>query len=65
MNWIDMKAMTEAMRTMKAICEKYHGAGCSGCPAKGKGKPCHSGELSCCAPHGWWDVEEVEHERDD
>jgi hypothetical protein len=65
MKRVDIKAMTEAMRTMKAICEKYHGAGCSGCPANGKGKPCHSGDISCCAPHRWWGIELEEVKDDD
>lgn len=25
--------------------------------ANGKGKLCHSGEISCCAPHHWWAFE--------
>ncbi len=59
MKKMDIELMTEAMRTMKAICEKYHDTRCSGCPAKGEGKPCHSGDISCCAPHRWWGIEEA------
>jgi hypothetical protein len=65
MNEIEIGAMKIAMSTIKAICEKNHGVDCWQCPANGHGRLCHSGELSCCAPHGWWDVEEAEHERDD
>lgn len=67
MKRLDIKAMTEALQTIKSICNEYHGKGCAFCPANGHGRLCHSGDISCCAPHRWWgiELEEKEHERDD
>jgi hypothetical protein len=53
----DAMIMKKALKTIKAICKKNHGADCWQCPANGHGRLCHSGELSCCAPHGWWGIE--------
>lgn len=62
MNEIEIEAMKIAMSTIKAICEKNHGANCWECPANGHGRLCHSGNISCCAPHRWWGVELEEEE---
>ena len=57
MKRLDIKAMTDAMRTIKAICDEYHGKGCGAfCPANGHGRLCHSGDISCRAPHRWWGI---------
>jgi hypothetical protein len=61
----DIRLMEACMAIIKRICSENHGANCWECPANGKGRLCHSGELSCCAPHGWWGVEEADDERDD
>lgn len=54
MNKLDKEVMRHALDAIKNICEREHGKGCKDCPANGKGKLCHSGEISCCAPYGWW-----------
>jgi len=65
MKRLDIKAMKEALQTIKSICNEYRGKGCVSCPARGYGRLCHSGEISCCAPHRWWGVEEAEDEQAD
>jgi len=56
----DIRLMAASMAIIKRICSENHGKDCWQCPANGHGRLCHSGELSCCAPHGWWGVEEAE-----
>jgi hypothetical protein len=54
--------MKEALSVVYAVCKENNGEGCNDCPANGLGKLCHHGRISCCAPHGWWRFEEIEHE---
>lgn len=53
----DVELLEVALRAIKRVCKQNHGADCWQCPANGHGRLCHSGELSCCAPHGWWGIE--------
>lgn len=62
MNKFDREVMVHALGAIQNICEENHKKknGCVNCPANGKGKLCHSGSISCCAPHGWYSFNEVE-----
>ena len=53
MNKQDADRMNKALQTLYEVCTKAQKtrSGCTNCPAKGKGKLCHSGEISCCSPH--------------
>ena len=59
MNKQDADRVNKALQTLYEVCEKAHKtrSGCTNCPANGRGKLCHSGEISCCAPHHWWAFE--------
>ena len=59
MNKRDADRVNKALQTLYEVCEKAHKtrSGCTNCPANGRGKLCHSGEISCCAPHHWWAFE--------
>jgi hypothetical protein len=60
MKKLDIAVMERALLAIKYICEQYSDKphGCDKCPANGKGKLCHSGAISCCAPHGWYRIRE-------
>ena len=62
MNKQDADKMNKALQTIYEVCTKAQKtrSGCTNCPAKGKGKLCHSGEISCCAPHQWLAFEKEE-----
>lgn len=51
--------MESALREIYSICvkeqEKKPQFKCKGCPANKQGRLCHHAEISCCAPHHWWD----------
>lgn len=61
----DFELMEVALKSIYHICKENNGEGCNDCPANGLGKLCHHGRISCCAPYGWWGVEEAEHEQAD
>ena len=55
----DIEKMQAALETIYEICtreqkknKKYN---CRNCPANKIGRLCHSGAISCCAPHRWRD----------
>lgn len=62
MTKFDKQVMIAALGAIQNICEENYKKkdGCANCPANGKGKLCHSGSISCCAPHGWYGFNEKE-----
>ena len=60
MKKMDIELMRKALSVIYTVCKENNGEGCNDCPANGLGKLCHHGRISCCAPHGWWRVEEAE-----
>ena len=54
----DKKEMQAALETIKRICDITDDEDCKDCPSFGRGKLCHSGKISCCAPHGWYKIGE-------
>ena len=65
MKKMDIELMRKALSVIYTVCKENNGDGCNDCPANGLGKLCHHGRISCCAPHGWWRFEEIEHEQAD
>jgi hypothetical protein len=59
----DVELMEVALKSIYHICQENNGEGCNDCPANGLGKLCHHGRISCCAPHGWWGVEEADDDK--